>query len=242
MVIGDPHAHPRLDNDRFEELGRFAMQQEVDHVHCVGDWTDFPSLNEHKSVKEQRPDLYKDDLEAGNDALVRFDEGLAGWTPTKSISLGNHDVYPSRWISGHPKFEGIISPSDIKHKEHGWKTTGFEEGANVRGLWVSHHFPSSGSSNRAQSGIHVAHQNLNKQGLTCVFGHNHRYDHKIKTIGDGSKQHSFSAGCMNHPRYNEPWCRATKKHWDRGVLLIKMYRGRVVGFAWRDYPAMRRSL
>ena len=56
--------------------------------HGVGDWTDpFPNL--HKSIR--RPTgQHEDDVEAGNDALLRFDEGLDG-TRIKTITLGNHD-------------------------------------------------------------------------------------------------------------------------------------------------------
>lgn len=242
MVIGDPHAHPRMDNDRFWELGLYAKSVEANHVHCVGDWTDFPSLNEHKPKAEQRPDLYGDDVEAGTDALVRFHEGLDGWEPRLTITLGNHDWYPARWVSENPRFEGVITPDDVPHKEYGWAVYPFLEQKRVCGFWVSHHFPASASSSTPQGGIHVAHHNLVKRGDSCVFGHNHRFDHKTRTVAGGRKQHAFSAGCMNHPAYKERWCLATRDHWDRGVLLLTMRSGRIVGFEWVAYDEMRRRL
>ena len=241
MVIGDPHAHPRYDNDRFEELGAYARVLDVDHIHCVGDWTDFPSLNEHKSKKDQRPDLYQDDLDAGVDALGRFADGLEGYDVPMTITLGNHDTYPERWVADNPKFEGTISVGDVPFEEYGWKTTPFLETARIRGILCSHYF-SSGATGRAQAGIHVAYSNGTKQGENCLVGHNHRFDHNVRTYGSGRKVHAFSAGCMNHPRYAEGWCANTKHLWDRGVLMVETDRGQVRAFSWTDYRTMRRSL
>lgn len=242
LIIGDPHAHPHYDNRRFRELGAFARVVGADLVHCVGDWTDFPSLNEHKSKAEQRPDLYEDDVEAGNHALAMFADGLGGYACRKTITLGNHDVYPARWASQNPRFTGRISPEDVRFDEHGWEVYPFDVGSMVGGLLCSHYFPSSPSSNRPQGGIHVAHQLLQKQKMNCVVGHNHRFDMKIATAGDGRKLHAFSAGCMNHPDYDEGWCRSTRKYWDRGVLVLDMNQERVEAWAWYDYDAMRRKL
>ena len=192
LVIGDPHAHPRYDNDRFYELGKYARVRRVDHIHCVGDWTDFPSLNEHKSKKEQRPYLVQDDVDAGNDALARFDEGLGNHPCEKTITLGNHDAYPSRWVAENPKFEGVITNDMVNFKKHKWKCTPFREARKVRGLWCAHYF-TSGATGRPQGGTHVAYQNSIKQGMSCIVGHNHRLNISVRTRGDGSKVHSFSA-------------------------------------------------
>lgn len=240
MVMGDPHAHPRLDNDRFELMGRLAQHRGVDHVHCVGDWTDFPSLNMHKSRAEQRPDNYRADVEAGNDALERFDDGLRGWTPRLTITLGNHDVYPSRWASENPQFQGTISPGDIMFEEHGWEVFPFDEPHKVGGLWAAHYFPSSPSSSRPQGGQHVAHHNLAKQCHTCVFGHNHRFNHALKTLGDGSKIHAWSAGTTGHTAYIEGWCRQTRKYWDHGLLFIGLDDDQVRGHTWITWEQVER--
>jgi len=241
MVMGDPHAHPRYDNDRFEVLGAHARQIGADHVHCVGDWTDFPSLNEHRSARDQRPDMFHEDVEAGNDALLRFDEGLDGHPCEKSITLGNHDAYPDKWVGSNPKFEGVVSSEAVLFPDHGWGTTAYLEARKVRGLWCSHFMP-SGATGRPQGGIHVAYHNAMKQGMNCLVGHNHRFDHKVRTLGDGAKIHSFSAGCLNHPRYAEQWCANTRHTWDRGVLVVDTRRGRVCSFSWTCYDDIRRGL
>ena len=37
LVIPDGHAHPDYDNDRFDYLGRFILDQRPDTIVCIGD-------------------------------------------------------------------------------------------------------------------------------------------------------------------------------------------------------------
>ena len=37
LIIGDPHANPDYDNDRFEALGKFIAKEKPQHVVCIGD-------------------------------------------------------------------------------------------------------------------------------------------------------------------------------------------------------------
>ena len=243
LLVGDSHAHPGYDNDRFWVAGRFARNHEVDFVHSVGDWTDFPSLNKHKSMAEARKGNYAADVCAGNSALQRFDDGLDGWNPTKTITLGNHDKYPDRYVAEEdPSLEGTMSWRDIRFRKHGWRTYDYEELVKVRGLLCSHHFPSSPSSGRAQGGKYAAHHNIMKQGNHCVSGHSHLFQHASLTYGDGRRIHGFVAGCMVHPKYKEGWCRSTVHTWDRGLLLIELDRGpKVVSFRWVTWDQVERE-
>ena len=86
----------------------------------------------------------------------------------------------------------------------------------------------------------MAYQNVTKQKDSVIFGHNHRFDMKIATKGARGKLYSFSAGCMTHPKYDEPWCKNTRHAWDRGILILKTRGTDLAGFEWMDYNSLRR--
>lgn len=222
-------------------MGRFARQREVDRVHCVGDWTDFPSLNLHKSMKEARKGNVADDIEAGSDALIRFSDGLDSYLCTKTISLGNHDEYPEQYVNRvDPAMERTIGWDSVPFKDYGWKPTRFLTSATRDGLRASHFFP-SGVNGKHIGGTHAAHNINQKHSTSSVSGHSHLFDHKTKTFDDGRTIHSFVAGCTAHPKYEEPWCSNTVHLWQRGLLLIRMGRWVVEGFEWVTWPAVMRE-
>lgn len=241
LVVGDPHAHPRYDNDRFEVIGRFAKQRLVDRIHCVGDWTDFPSLNRHKSMMEAREGDVAADIAAGNDALLRLDEGLDGFQVSKTITLGNHDEYPEEYVARvDPTMRGKLAWSDVRFKAHGWRVTRFRESSTLNGLRGSHFFP-SGVSGKNIGGTHAAHAINSKHSTSSVSGHSHLFDHKIKTFDDGRTIHAWVVGCTAHPAYAEPWCRNTVHLWQRGLLLVRMGRWACEGFEWVPWTQVERE-
>ena len=244
LVLGDSHAHRNYDNDRFEEFGKFARVLGADRVHSTGDWTDFPSLNMHKSKREMRKDLYLEDVAAGNNALARFDMGLDGHSCEKTISLGNHDVYPNRYIEENdPKLEGLVDWSDVHFQDYGWRAWGFKDTEEVEGFLCSHHFPTGTGSDRAQAGLHIAYNNAVKRGDSCIFGHSHRFQHyPVVYPESGRRIHAFNAGCTVHPSYREAWCKSTRDHWAVGVLVIRTRDEKLQEFTWVEYEEMKRYL
>ena len=50
LVIGDPHATPSYDNDRFRVLGNYILATRPDVVVCMGDMGDFASLSSHSKT------------------------------------------------------------------------------------------------------------------------------------------------------------------------------------------------
>lgn len=242
LVLGDPHAHARYDNDRFERAGALARQRRVDRVHCVGDWTDFPSVNPHKSMLEARGVTYEGDVAAGNDALLRFDEGLDGHPCRKTITLGNHDTYPLDYIERRdPSLEGSMRADDVRFKAHGWAVTPFRERRRVSGLTCSHWFPRKGG--RPISTARAALDTAKAVGDHAVSGHSHVFDHGVVTYLDGRQAHGFVAGCWTNPRYREPWAKDTVDLWHVGLLIVSVgARGVLEGFEWVSEAAVRREV
>lgn len=242
LIVGDPHAHPRYDNDRFALAGSFARIREVDHVHCVGDWTDWPSLNMHKSMAEARKGSYKDDCEAGNDALVRFDEGLDGYPVTATITQGNHDAYPARWVAHKaPELEGKLRNEDVIFEDHLWKVLPFPQMHRTHGLSVAH-YVSNPKSGAAVSTLHTAHTIVGRDDRTVVVGHQHTFDLKARTLNSGRTVYGLVAGCWTHPKYREAWCAGTVQNWRRGLVVLTMRGTRLLGFEWVEMEQVEREV
>lgn len=232
--LGDPHAHPRYDNRRFYLLGKYLQREQIDLLHCVGDFTDWPSLNLHKNMAEARLGRYQDDAAAGNHALERLDDGLGGYKIQRKITLGNHDKYPEQWVAKkEPALDGLLRWDLVKYRAHGWAVTDFLDETQTGPFLCTHYF-TSGVKGLAQGGIHIAYHNGMKQGMSCVVGHSHVFDAKIISRRGREPDLSFSAGCFVHPRLNEGWCKGTIHLWHRGLLVVRLRGGRAVEWTWVD--------
>lgn len=230
MVIGDPHASPEYDNDRFERLGELARTRGATHVHCTGDWTDFESLLSHGTPLSQEGKRYFADVAAGNDALERFDRGLGGARVRKSISLGNHDARPDRFVADNPQLETSMSWRDVRFEEHGWRTVPWNRVGILGPFVVSHHL--TNQRGKAYGGKMLAKTNELVAGQSVIVGHDHRFQLWLEPTYRG-RNHSFVAGCCIHPDMrNESWCAGQSHAWDIGVLWVQLKGGRVSGFVW----------
>lgn len=244
LYIGDGHAHPNYDNDRFELAGRWAVANAVDYIHYAGDHSDNPSLNSHKSMLEARKgSTYEQDLEAGADALARLDEGLDGYPVKKSVTLGNHDHYPNRFVANEaPELEGTMCWSDVPWKKHGWKVLPFPDVSNYRGFHLSHYFTPPQSA-RPYGGKYAVKRHLERAKLNCYSGHSHKYDHSKKDFRRGGSIHAWVGGCWVHPKYVEPWCVNSVETWDVGLLVVETdSKHRVLGWKWTKEELVRRKL
>ena len=237
VILGDPHASPDYPNDRFYELGRYAREVGADHVHCVGDFTDFASLLTHGSKLSQEGLRIADDVAAGTDALREFDRGLRGRrmgaSPTKTITLGNHDARPSRRCAENPALEGFLRDDLVEFKQHGWKAFPFLQRMMLGELCCRHYVP-SGAMGRPTGGTNPSRSIFLKSGGTPVLvGHDHRYNARVFTDDAGNKKWVILAGCAIHEEMrDEPWCAATSDAWDSGVMSIDFERGKVRGVSW----------
>jgi len=47
LIIPDAHAAPGYDNERFKAVGQYLIRERPEHVVCLGDWADLPSLSSY---------------------------------------------------------------------------------------------------------------------------------------------------------------------------------------------------
>lgn len=208
LVIGDAHAKPGVDNERFEWLGKFALDRRPDVIVDIGDWHDMPSLSSYdKGRKSFEGRRYTQDITAGLDARRRFEvpieaynitqrrNGKRQYRPEKHSTLGNHEYRIVRATECSPELFGTLTLDALGHAEYGWKKHDYTEVVSIDGINYSHFF-SSGVLGRPIGGEHPAASLLKKQFASCVAGHSHIRDFSERTTADHSRICGLVAGCF----------------------------------------------
>ena len=224
LIIGDPHAHPDYDNDRFTALGKFIAREKPDAVVCIGDMADMPSLSSYdRGTKGFEGRRYKKDIGAvldAQDKLLTPIYKVRGYNPKLYMTLGNHEDRITRAINASPELEDAIGMFDLEYEAHGWKVTPFKKCVTIKGISFSHYF-TSGVAGRPISSIHIGNTMISKLHCSAVQGHSHLYNHAEQTRPDGQKIFGLSVGCYSHPNYTESWCQDTEYQWWRGIIILE---------------------
>jgi hypothetical protein len=233
LIIGDPHAHPDYDNDRFTALGEYIVKERPEHIICLGDMADMPSLSSYdRGTRGFEGRRYKNDVEAVIDAQEKFFAPIKKYNdnrkknktkqykPKLYMTLGNHEDRISRATNSSPELDGAISINDLQYKKFGWKCTPFKRSVTIKNITFSHYF-TTGVSGRPISSVHVGHALVSKLHCSAVQGHSHLYNHAEQSRPDGQKIFGLSGGCYSHPNYSENWCKDTEHQWWRGVIMLE---------------------
>ena len=233
MVIGDPHAKPGVNNNRFLWAGRMAVDRQPPLIICMGDFADMPSICSYdRGTKNWQGRSFAADVAACHDALHKFNTPIieynairkaqrrAQYKPRMIMLGGNHDeARIERVIQSHPDLFGTISLEDLQYKEHGWEYSPYRAFIEVDGITYSHNF-ASGIKGDAISGMNVAQSLLSKLMVSCSVGHNHLLDWAVRTSPNGKKTMALSAGC--YFEHSEDYAKATQHMWWRGICMKHM--------------------
>lgn len=224
LIIPDAHSHVGYDNDRFSWLGEFIADEMPDHVVCLGDGFDFPSLNRHAPSSQKLGRKVLAELAHGRDAFERVRAPISKKLrrsrrkgPRWTYLRGNHDEYLDRIVEDRPELEGLISADSLPLA--GWDVIPYRETTKIGGVAFSHNFP-AGVQGAPIGGVNIARSMILKGFMSSVCGHVHTYSYAEETRWDGSKLFGLCAGCYVHPGYREGWNRNTFPMWWRGVVVI----------------------
>ena len=125
LIIGDPHANPDYDNDRFETLGKFIAKEKPHHIVCIGDMADMSSLSSYdRGTRGFEGRRYYKDIASVIDAQERLFKPIRkvrGYKPKLYMTLGNHEDRIDRASNASPELYGSISIDDLKFKKYGWQ-------------------------------------------------------------------------------------------------------------------------
>lgn len=244
LLIGDPHAHPEYDNDRFLALGRFIMDEEPDVIVCIGDMADMPSLSSYdKGKKSFEGRRYRKDIEAVEEALdllhlpmdrynaMRYRNKKGQYRPRLVMTLGNHEERIARVAQYAPELDGVVSYTDLGYENRGWECYDYNDSVVIDGIAYSHAF-ATGVSGRPISGENIGKSLVQKNLISSVQGHSHVFDHSVRTNAYGKRLHGLSIGCYANPAMVEGWNKGTHHMWWYGVVVLD-------GVEYGDFDEMR---
>lgn len=225
LIIPDPHAHPDFDNSRFTDLGNLVADLKPDHVICIGDWADMPSLSSYdRGTRGFEGRRYTADIAAVVDAQEKFFSPIKlrkRKLPKFWMLEGNHEHRINRAINtNHTQLEGIISQSDLRYKDFGWEVIPYDGSTpgvlELEGVAYSHYF-TSGVMGRPIGGEHPAYQLLTKQYQSCTQGHIHTTDYCVRTNAVNQFIHGLIVGC--YIDYYADWAGNANHMWWKGVIF-----------------------
>lgn len=233
LILPDSHAHPELDNTRYEALGNWIIENKPTAIINLGDFADMPSLSSYdKGRKSFEGRRYKKDVEVTLDAQEKLFGPTKMWNKRRSKNkkaqyhpitihtLGNHDCGRiKRVCEMHPELDGTISTSDLKYDEYWDHVVPFKHKVDVNGVLVSHYF-TTGVKGSPVGGENPAKILLAKNFMSCMQGHTHYYDHKELSRGDGSKIFGLVGGCFVHPDMVEEWNADTAHIWQNCITIL----------------------
>lgn len=218
MVVGDCHAAPGQDLERFRWLGQMVKDINPDVLVQIGDWYSLDSLCEHRTIGERANERTASDVLAGQAALQVFEEAAKGWAGRKVITLGNHDDRLQDLSEGAPWLEGLVRISDA-HRAAGWEVHEFLQPCRIDGILYQHYLRQAGGQ-RAISGKFHSLRLLErvKFGESVVVGHSHRFQHRVEARGL-RRVHGLVAGC--YFTHEEDYAGEDNSEWWRGVVVLR---------------------
>lgn len=214
LVIPDTQVKPGVPVDHFTWVGKYIVDQKPDVIVHLGDHWDMPSLSSYdKGKKCFEGRRYKDDVQAGNEAMTLLTKQYRGKVKAREVFLiGNHEERIERAVESDAVLEGVIGYQDLNLT--GWEVVPFKKPIQIQGVNFCHYFynPMNG---RPYSG--QANSILKNVGESFVQGHRQGLDIGLQQLASGKRRRGIICGsCYQH---NENYLGPQGDHW-RGVLVL----------------------
>jgi len=184
LVIPDTQVKPGVCTDHLEALGNYVVEHQPKGIVHLGDHWDMQSLSMYDVGKiASEGARYTDDIEAGIEALYRFEKPTElynrkkyynkkkRYTPWKKFLLGNHENRIYRHVQSHPYLEGKLNfYEDSYLRAYGWELFPFLAVKRIEGIHFSHYFTNPDSAKRLVFSSSIDFQ-LMKLGFSFIQGH-----------------------------------------------------------------------
>jgi hypothetical protein len=183
LFIPDTQVQPNHDTSHLQALGNYVVEHQPDIIVHAGDHWDMASLSSYDKGKLAAEGArYQDDIDAGIEALERFDGPInvynnqrSGWKkrkylPEKHFLCGNHEERIERHVQTYPYLKGKLSYGDFKLRSSSWKFHPFLFPVHIHGIYFSHYWTNPDSVTGMPFGCSTDTQ-LTKLGFSFVQGH-----------------------------------------------------------------------
>lgn len=227
FIIPDLQVRPNVHLDHIDWIAQAIVDYKPDVVVNLGDTYDFPSLSSHEApgsapLEGQR---YKDDLEAGNEAMRRLSEPMDAeikrrkdkhrnrWNPRKVFITGNHEIRADRVANNNPKLLGTVGSDQCNLRD--WERHPFLKIVEIDGILYSHYFQNTHSGRPIGGSIP---NKLTKIGASFVHGHVQGLDMGTKMMGNGKTWWGIQAGSA-YTHIEDYRGAQGQRHW-RGVVIL----------------------
>ena len=218
-VIPDVQVRPGVPVDHLIWAGKYLAKKQPDVIVQIGDFGDLISLNRHNEPGSLQMEgkRYKKDVDSikrGMELFVNEIDKVAGWTPKKYLTLGNHEDLITRKVKSNKEFEGLISIDNLQYKEAGWEVYPFLQPITIGGVAFCHYFPSGVMGKPITS----AKQVLSKLHMSAYAGHQQGRDIAYSKRADGKDMTAIISGSFyqHAEEYLSPF---TNNHW-RGMYFL----------------------
>jgi hypothetical protein len=219
IIIPDTQCKPGVSLDHMLWAGKYIAEKEPDVVVHIGDHWDMPSLSSYdKGKREIEGKRYVKDIEAGNEGMELFFEGVDDFDCDWHFLLGNHEDRIERATQDNPQLEGALSYDHLALAD--WNVHDFLRPVTIDGIVYCHYFynPKTG---RPWGG--TALNILRHVGRSYVQGHRQGLDvTPILELPTGERRRGIIAGSFyqHHERYLGHQGNA---HW-RGLIVLHEVR------------------
>ena len=227
LILPDAQVKSGVPLEQLTWAGKYAAYKKPDHIICIGDFADMPSLGMYdvgkRSFEGRR---YKLDIDAAHKGMDLFMQPIRDeqnrqrqnkekiWKPKLTLTLGNHEDRITRAIEADPKLEGVLSLSDLGYERYGWRVFPYLEPVCIDGIMYCHFFTSGIMGKPVTS----AQAMINKKFMSCVMGHVQGRQIAYGTRADGKQITGlFVGGYYQHDEDYLRW--QGNKHW-RGLWML----------------------
>jgi hypothetical protein len=227
LVIPDCQVKSGVPLDHLTWAGKYIVDKKPDVIVMIGDFADMESLSSYdvgkKSFEGRR---YKLDIEVAQigmglllQPLAEFNERARRnkerqYHPRLVLTLGNHEDRINRVIESDPKWDGVVSLSDLRYADWGWEVIPYLEPIIIDGVAYCHYFTSGILGKPVTSATAL----LSKKHQSCVMGHVQGRQIAYGTCADGTQITGlFVGGFYQHDESYLRW--QGNKHW-RGLWVL----------------------
>lgn len=244
LIIPDPHAHPKHNNNRADWLGQLILDLRPDVVVNMGDQWDMPSLSAYdKGKRDFQGRTYAADINAGLDFSERLFAPIRHAKkrqPRKVYIEGNHDNRIERALDLSPELVGTVSIGDLDLKRDYDDIVRYQGNTPgtiaIDGVNYAHFFV-SGIMGRPLGGEHPAYSLVSKQFISCTAAHSHVLDYCVRADANGVPRMGLVAGCFLD--YNADWAGEINKLWVRGVAICRDVEDGAYDLQWVSMEALK---